>query len=88
MFEYVSNTRSPLKGALRALAFSACGVLVSFGLCGIDSALYPNSELAGSFLGLAGAAIGLISGFSLCIAVLMLLWAALMRLLDHNETEH
>lgn len=82
MFEHVSAQRSTTKLALKALAISACGILIGIGFCGLDAHFYPNAEFGGSFLAGIGAvllglsAIGIMVGISglLIAGIVWLLW--------------
>jgi len=71
------GTPAPLK----AIVFSALGLLVSFGLCGLDAHLYPGSEAGGSALALIGAAGFAISGIVLVVSVLVLLIALIVKVI-------
>lgn len=65
---------------LKLLAFSACGLGIGFGFCGLDAHLYPHAEFGGSALaGIGFCLVGLsIVGFAIVVLVLLVWLVTLM----------
>jgi hypothetical protein len=66
--------------AVKLLAASVCGLLVSWGLCGLDAHLYPHAEFGGSILASIGALLFVISALILVGSVLVLIVQGIVRL--------
>lgn len=68
-----------LQWTLRLIAGFAVGVLLGFGLCGLDAKLYPGAEFGGSAIGGLGFVLILICALGLVLTVLVLLCHLLIR---------
>lgn len=81
MIEKIGTKSNSTSAAPKALAFSAAGLLLSFGFCGLDAHLYPGSEFGGSALALIGAAGFAVSAIVLVISLLVLLMALIVKVI-------
>ncbi len=57
---------------MKVIAFSTAGLILAFGLCGLDAHLYPHSEFGGSSLAGLGALLFVGAGLGLIVGCL---WA-------------
>jgi hypothetical protein len=71
--------------AIKLLAASVCGILLSWGLCGIDAHLHPNAEFGGgAFAGIA-VILFLISVLTLIGSLLVLFFRLVAQVFQRSQ---